>query len=87
MANCKQSRRILVCIEDNFFSQVIESPNREDSITLTNTNELLDDIRIGGSLSCSEHAVVELTFLRNTGRRVKSGYYILGKPSSGSSGS
>ena len=32
MASCRQSRRLLKCIEDNFLSQVIDSPTRGDVI-------------------------------------------------------
>ncbi|KAK4826983.1 hypothetical protein QYF61_013083 [Mycteria americana] len=31
-ASCRQSRRLLECIEDNFLSQVIDSPTRGDAI-------------------------------------------------------
>ena len=53
MANCKQSRRILVWIEDNFLSQVIDSLTRENAVPdllLTNLSELTEDIRIGDCL-------------------------------------
>ena len=32
MASCRQSRRLLECFEDNFLSQVIDSPTRGDAI-------------------------------------------------------
>ncbi|KAK4829571.1 hypothetical protein QYF61_005240 [Mycteria americana] len=61
-ASCRQSRRLLACIDDNFFSQVIDNPTRGDAILdlmVTNPSELIDDIKIGGSLGCSDHALVE----------------------------
>ncbi|GAB0203436.1 hypothetical protein GRJ2_002809200 [Grus japonensis] len=70
-ASCRQSRRLLECIEDNFLSQVIDSPTRGDAILdllVTNTSELTDDIKIGGSLGCSDHALVEFTVLRDMGQ-------------------
>ena len=63
-ASCRQSRRLLECIEDKLLSQVIDSPTRGDALLdllVTNTSELIGDIRIGGSLGCSDHALVEFT--------------------------
>ena len=43
MANCRQSRRLLECTEDNFFSPVIYGCTRGDTIlhlVLANANEL-----------------------------------------------
>ena len=37
---------------------------------LTSVNELLGDIRIGGCLGCSEHAMVEFTFQKDM-RQIK----------------
>jgi len=34
---------------------------------VTNASELVGDIKIGGSLGCSDHALVELTLLREMG--------------------
>ena len=50
---CRQSRRLLECTEDNFLSQVIDSPTRRDAILdllLTRVNEFIGDIRTGGCL-------------------------------------
>jgi len=70
MASCRQSRRFLECIEDNFLSQIIDIPTRVDAILdlmLTNASELIGDVKTGGSLGCSDHALVELTLLSDTG--------------------
>jgi len=61
MASCRQPRTLLECIEDKFLSQVIDSPTRGDAILdlmVTNTSELISDVKIGGSLGCSDHKLV-----------------------------
>ncbi|KAK4826871.1 hypothetical protein QYF61_011990 [Mycteria americana] len=71
MASCRQSRRLLECIEDDFLTQVIETPTRGDAILdlmVTNASELISDVNIGGSLGCSNHALVEFTVLRDMGQ-------------------
>ena len=35
---------------------------------LTNASELIRDVKTGGRLGCSEHALVEFTLLRNMGK-------------------
>jgi len=69
-ASCRQSSRFLECIEDNFLSQVISTPTQGDAIldlVVTNASELVGDVKIGGSLGCSDHALVELMLLREMG--------------------
>ena len=71
---CRQSRRLLECIQDNFLSQVIDGLTRGYAVLdllLTHINEPIGDIRIGGCLGCSNHAMVEFT-LRRALRQVKS---------------
>ncbi|PKU36949.1 tbc1 domain family member 4-like [Limosa lapponica baueri] len=68
IVSCKQSRRVLECIEDNFLSQVVDSPTRRDAILdlwVTNASELIDDIKIGGRLGCSDQALVEFAVPRD----------------------
>jgi len=70
--SCRQSRRLLECIEDN-------SPTREDAIldlTVTNASELISDVKHGGSLGCNDHVLVEFTVPREKGQ-VKSKFRIL----------
>jgi len=70
MASCRQSSRFLQCIEDNFLSQVISTPTLGDAIldlVVSNASELVGDVKIGGSLGYSDHALVELTLLREMG--------------------
>ena len=71
---CRQSRGLLECTEDNFLSEVIDGPTRGDAILdllLTNAKEQIGDIRIGGCLGCSDHAMVEFTLQRDM-RQAKS---------------
>jgi len=72
--SCRQSRRLLERIEDNFLSQVIDGRTGRDAILdllLTNTNEPIGDIRTGGCLSYSDCATDEFMFWRDT-RQAKS---------------
>jgi len=73
----RQSRRLLECIEDNSLRLVIDSPTRGDAILdlmVTSTCKLTSDIKIGGRLGCSDHALVEFTVLNyGVRQRVKSG--------------
>ena len=62
IVSCKQHRGLLECSVDNLLSQVTDSPARGDAILdllLTSINELIGDIRIGGCLGSSDHAVAE----------------------------
>jgi len=71
MASCTPSRRFLERIENNFLSQVIDSSTRGDAILdlmVTNASELISDVKIGGSLGCSDDALVEFTVLRDMGK-------------------
>jgi len=70
-ASCRQSRRFLECIEDNCLSQVIDSPTRGDAILdllVTSATELIRDVKVGGSVGCSDHALVEFADLRDMGQ-------------------
>ncbi|KAK4818978.1 hypothetical protein QYF61_022645 [Mycteria americana] len=67
----RQSRRLLECIRANFLRQVIDSPTRGDVIMdlmVTNASELICDVRIGGSLGCSDHALMEFAVLSDMGQ-------------------
>jgi len=69
-ASCSQSSRFLERIEDNFLSQVISNPTLGDAIldlVVTNATELIGDLKTGGSLGCSDRALVEQTLLREMG--------------------
>ena len=69
--SCRQSTKLLECTEDNFLSQVIDSPTQRDAILdllTTNAGELIGDVRIGGSQGCRDHALVEVSVLRDKGQ-------------------
>ena len=71
MARCRQSSSILECIKDNFLGQVIYSPTRGDvllDLLVINASELMGDIKIGGSLGCSDHALGGVCLLRDMGQ-------------------
>lgn len=56
---------------DIFFSQVIDSPTKgvaKLDPMVSNASELVGDIRIGGSLGCRDHALVEITVLKDMGQ-------------------
>ncbi|GAB0209576.1 hypothetical protein GRJ2_003423300 [Grus japonensis] len=57
-AERKQSRKFLECVDDNFLLQVIEEPMRRGAmldLVLTNKEGLVGDVKLKGSLSCSDH--------------------------------
>ncbi|GAB0190272.1 hypothetical protein GRJ2_001492500 [Grus japonensis] len=71
-AGHKQSRRFLECIGDNF--QVTEEPMRRGAmleLVLTNKEGLVGNVKLKGSLGCSDHEMVEFKILR-TARRMHS---------------
>ncbi|GAB0176134.1 hypothetical protein GRJ2_000078600 [Grus japonensis] len=66
-AGHKQSRRFLECIDDNFLLQVIEELMRRGAmldLILTNKEGLVGDVKLKGSLDCSDHEMVEFKILR-----------------------
>ena len=49
MVSCRQSKRLLECIEDNYLSEVIDGPNGGSTILgllLTSANRWIADVRI-----------------------------------------
>jgi len=73
-AGHKQSRRFLECIDDDFLLQVIEKPMRRGAmldLVLTNKEGLMENVKLKGSLGCSDHEMVDLKILR-TEMRVQS---------------
>ncbi|KAK4826285.1 hypothetical protein QYF61_007132 [Mycteria americana] len=72
-AEHKESRRFLECT-DNFFLQVIEEPIRRGillDLILTKNEGLIENVKVKGSLGCSDHEMVEFRILMG-GRRLKS---------------
>ncbi|GAB0205806.1 hypothetical protein GRJ2_003046200 [Grus japonensis] len=71
-AERKQSRKFLECVDDNFLLQVTEKPTRRGAmldLILTNKEGLVGDVKLKGSLGCSDHKMVEFRILR-AARRV-----------------
>ncbi|GAB0205364.1 hypothetical protein GRJ2_003002000 [Grus japonensis] len=68
-----QSRRFLQSIDDNFLTQVVEEPTRRGvllDLVLTNKEGLVEDVKAGGSLGCSDHEMVEFRNLRGRSRAI-----------------
>ncbi|GAB0179892.1 hypothetical protein GRJ2_000454500 [Grus japonensis] len=66
-AEHKQSRKFLECVDDNFLLQVTEEPTRRDAmldLILTNKEGLVGDVKLKGSLGCSDRKMVEFGILR-----------------------
>lgn len=65
--SCRQCRTVLQCMEDNFLSQVIDSPARGEAILglMSWLSKLNGDVKMRGSLECTDHALVEFAGLRD----------------------
>jgi len=66
-AGHRQAWRFLECDEDNFPFQVIEEPTRRGAmldLVLTNKERLVGNVKLKGSLGCSDHKMVEFKTLR-----------------------
>jgi len=64
----------LECVDDNFLLQAIEEPMRRGvtlDLALTNREGLVGNVKLKGSLGCSDHEMVEFKILRAV-RRVHS---------------
>ena len=68
-ATYTQSRRFLQSIHNNFLTWVVENPTRGGVLLdLVLTNEgLVEDVKVGSSLGCSDHEMVEFRTLRGEG--------------------
>jgi len=61
-----QPRRFLHGISDNFLMQVVEEPAKRGALldlVLTNKERLAEDVKVGGSLGCSGHEMVNFRIL------------------------
>ncbi|GAB0175856.1 hypothetical protein GRJ2_000050800 [Grus japonensis] len=73
-AERKQSRKFLECVDENFLLQVIKEPTRRGAmldLILTNKEGLIGDVKLKGSLGCSDDEMVEFRILR-AARRARS---------------
>ena len=67
-AGCKQSRRFLESVADNFFMEAIDEPTRRGALldlSLTNKEELIRELKADGNLGCSVQELVEFKILRS----------------------
>ncbi|GAB0205343.1 hypothetical protein GRJ2_002999900 [Grus japonensis] len=63
----KQSKRFLECVDYNFLLQVIEEPMRRGAmldLVMTNKEGLVGNVKLKGSLGCTDHEMVEFKILR-----------------------
>ena len=68
--SCKRSRRLVESIDDNFLVQVMDRPTRGEvllDLLLTSVEEISKGVNTGGSLGCSDHALVEFVISRDVG--------------------
>ena len=69
-AGGRQSRRFLEPVEGKFLVQVLDGLTRGEALldlVLTNAEERIREVKTGGSLGCSDHALVEFVILKNVG--------------------
>ncbi|XP_074451776.1 uncharacterized protein LOC141746694 [Larus michahellis] len=70
-----QSRRLLQCVDDNFLTQVVQEATRRGALldlVLTNTEGLVEDIKVGGNLGCSDHEMIEFRIMGTTHKTSRS---------------
>jgi len=68
-----QSRRFLQSIDDNFLTQVVEQPTRRGvrlDLVLTKRDRLFEDVKVRGSLGCSDYEMAEFRLLRGGSRAI-----------------
>ena len=61
-ASHPQSRNFHQCVDDNFLMQMVDEPTRRGVLLdfiLTNKEGPIEAVKVEGSLSCSDHDVVE----------------------------
>jgi len=72
-ARQKQSRRFLQSIDDNFLMQVVEEPTRKGTLldlVLINKEGRVEDVKVGGSIGCSNLEMVEFRILCGGSRAI-----------------
>lgn len=75
-AGCKQSRTPLECLEDNLLVQVLDKPTRGEALldlVLASAEELIKQAKVGGSLGCSDSALVEFVIKEHGAGKQQSG--------------
>uniref|UniRef100_A0A8B9PPT3 Ig-like domain-containing protein n=1 Tax=Apteryx owenii TaxID=8824 RepID=A0A8B9PPT3_APTOW len=70
-ARHKQSWRFLQSTDDHFLTQVVVEPTRRGvllDLIVTKKEGVVEDVKVGGSLGCSDHEMVEFRILGGRGR-------------------
>lgn len=65
----KQSRRLLQCIDDNILTQMVENCTRRGALldlVPMNKEDLVRDVKAGGSLNCSDHEMVKFRTMQGS---------------------
>ncbi|GAB0209080.1 hypothetical protein GRJ2_003373700 [Grus japonensis] len=73
IAERKQSRRFLECVEDNFLTQLVGEPTSGGAslnVLFTNREGLVGDVVVGGRLGLSTHEMIEFSILGEVRRGV-----------------
>ena len=68
MVGCKQSRRHLESVEDNFLVQLLDREARGEALldlVLTSAENIIKRVEVGGSLGCSDHILDEFLISKN----------------------
>ena len=71
LAQKKQSRRFLECMEDNFLMQLLREPTRGAALLdllFTDREGLVGDVEVRGCLGRSDHNMVEFSILAGVRR-------------------
>ena len=69
----RNPRRFLQSIGDNILMQVVEEPTRKGALldlVLTNKEGLMEDVKVGGRLGCSDHEMVKFRVLHGGSRAI-----------------
>lgn len=67
-----QSRSFLETLDHNFLSQAVEVSSRNSvlELILTNREGLVGDMKVGGSLGCGDHVILEFSVEEEAGQKV-----------------
>ncbi|XP_042743410.1 uncharacterized protein LOC122188845 [Lagopus leucura] len=71
MAQRKQSKRFLECVEDSFLTQLVREPTRGGALLdllFANREGLVGDVKVGDCLGQSDHEIVEFSILGDVRR-------------------
>ncbi|TRZ06974.1 hypothetical protein HGM15179_020133 [Zosterops borbonicus] len=66
IAEKRQCRKFLECMDDNFLSQLVGEPTRGETkldLLFRNRNGLVGDVVVGGQLGQSDHEIIEFSII------------------------